>query len=151
MTIKEFSDINNVSETTVKMWIDKGILPVYIDKNTNKVLIYEYARKPYTRAKAKEGSALYISMSNACANNMHILPKLYAMDEETFNMHIKLLVEAGIIKINDKNGYQLYDITEFASNQYKVNNKKFAKFVIDAISQIAGSVAEGLVRGYIKS
>ena len=64
MTIKEFAENCNVTEKTVKSWIENGYITASPPNESGERFIAEYMRAPYTEAKAKKQDAIYKSILN---------------------------------------------------------------------------------------
>lgn len=62
MTLQEFVEISEVSEKTVKAWITRGLVNGATVDSEGNYSISDLARPPYTRARAKDATAIRRNM-----------------------------------------------------------------------------------------
>lgn len=139
MTIERFAEKNNVKEKRVKGWIEKELIPrADLDEN----YVPDSARQPYTKARAREASSIYLSIVRASNKRFHVLPKLYGICNDEFEGYINRLVAAGLIvkRVSDKVTY--YDATLEVINVNK-------KFVLEAIEAVSVGIARGTTEAYL--
>lgn len=100
MTVNEFMELNGIkNEKLVNKWIINGLIPgVKTNPQTNEIIIPVNARPPYTRARAKNSTAIYKSIVNACIERKHVFASLYKISSNEFNHYINDLENAGFIK-----------------------------------------------------
>mgnify|MGYP000769810710 CR=1 FL=1 len=89
MTISDFATEVKTSEKTVIKWINNGYIPGASVENN---YVPDSARKPYTKARAKNSDAVYCSIVKACMNFCHVVPALYNMRDDEFNGYIDRLI-----------------------------------------------------------
>lgn len=136
MTIERFmSNYGIKRRETVTNWIKNGLMP---GANLQHNYIPDSARPPYTKARAKNTNAIYISLVKGAYNRRHIMPQLYNnMCEDEFNGYIDRLVEAGLIVRRVSDGITYYDATINANNINK-------KFILEALEVITRAASEGV-------
>lgn len=100
MTIKEFMESNNIiREKTVNKWIVDGLIPgVKTDPQTNETIIPDNARPPYTKARAKNSTAIYKSIVKACIERKSVFASLYKISQTEFAHYVTELEDAGFIR-----------------------------------------------------
>jgi len=124
MTILQFMDkFHLTNQKKVEEWLQKGLIPgAKLDNETNQWVISEHTYPPYTKARAKNADAIYVSIVNACLNQKSVCAKLYHLTEEQFSVYIKTLNAEGLITIQNIDGVDYY----FATPQSKkyIDDKK---------------------------
>jgi len=133
MNIEKFISINKVKRRTVEKWIKDGLIP---NADLEKDYIPESARQPFTRARAKNTDAIYVSMVKASFSRKHILPIIYKMCEDEFNGYIERLVKAGCIEKRISDGVTYYDAT-LQANQIQ------RSYILEALRVISQGISEG--------
>jgi len=100
MTIKEFMESNDIkSEKLVNKWIINGLIPgVKTDAQTNETIIPDNARPPYTKARAKNSTAIYKSIVKACIERKAVFASLYKISQTEFTHYVADLEDAGFIQ-----------------------------------------------------
>ncbi|MBS6463190.1 MAG: hypothetical protein KH352_07340 [Ruminococcus sp.] len=134
MNIDKFASINNVKRKTVEKWINDGLIP---RANLEGDYIPDSARPPFTKARAKNANAIYVSMVKAAFNRKHILPVLYNICEDEFNAYIDNLVAAGCIERRTSDEVTYYDATIQASNINK-------EHILNMVRSAARGISEGI-------
>ena len=134
MKIDTFASENKVKRKTVEKWIKDGLIPKADIEND---YVPDSARQPYTKARAKNTNAIYISMVKASYSRKHILPVLYKICDDEFNGYVERLVRAGCLEKRISDGVTYYDATIKAS---EINRK----FILDALKVISQGVSEGV-------
>ena len=132
MTISTFAEEKKTKKETVLGWIEKGYIP---GANLEKDFIPDYARKPYTLAKAKTSKSIYYSILYAAQHLFHVLPALYNLCEDEFNGYIDRLVEAGCLVKRVTDGVTYYDATPKAMCYKKSELLKALSPAISAMSE----------------
>ena len=105
MTISDFATEVKTSKETVIKWINNGYIPGASVENN---YVPDSARKPYTKARAKNSDAVYCSIVKACMNFCHVVPALYNMRDDEFNGYIDRLIAAGYISTRVADGVTYY-------------------------------------------
>lgn len=140
MTIELFALKNNIKRETVEKWIRSGLIP---KANIEKDYVPDSARQPYTKARAKNTNAIYVSMVKAAYYRRHILPVLYQMCDDEFNGYVERLVRAGCLEKRISDGITYYDATIKAD---EINHK----FILNALKVISKGVSEGAAVAVLK-
>ena len=130
MTIEKFSLDNKVKRRTVVMWINNGYIP---NADLEKNYIPNSARPPYTKARAKNANAIYVSMVKAAYYKKHIFPALYKICDEEFNGYVEELIRCGLLRKRKTDGVTYYDAT--ARVRPSELNQKFILSIIEAVSR----------------
>ncbi len=87
-------------EETILAWIQDGLIPgAYFDKPKQTWIIPDAARPPYTKARAKNTSAIYVSIVRGCIDRYHVLPQLYHLSQQEFDVYIQQLLKANLISV----------------------------------------------------
>lgn len=60
--------------------------------------ISEYSKPPYTSARARNCTSIYISIVKECEKRKSVCAKLYGLNEDEFNIYIEQLVDKNIIE-----------------------------------------------------
>lgn len=111
MTIQEFAVKCGTKEATVVKWLEEGYVP-----GTKKVdgvfYIPQSARKPYTKNRAKTGSAILKSIVKACDLHLGICAAVYKIPEAEFSGYIDALLRSQLISECQDDGITYYDITD---------------------------------------
>lgn len=134
MTIKEFAERNKIKkkETVIK-WITDGLIP---GANLCEDFVPNSARIPYTKARAKNSKAIYVSIVKATEKRYHVTADIYNLSEDEFNGYINRLIEAGLIAERVTDGIRYYDLP--------LPDKSYTKkFIIDTIEALARGVSYG--------
>lgn len=123
MTIQEFAEKCNTKEATVVNWLEKGYVP-----GTTKVdgvfRIPQSARKPYTKNRAKKGSAILKSIVRACDLRLGICAAIYKIPEAEFSGYIETLVHSQLISAYQDDGITYYNVTDKGADWLKQPFKK---------------------------
>lgn len=146
MDIKGFMRKESIKkEKTVLSWLEKGYIPgaELID---GKWYIPENARKPYTERRACNGYSIYKSMVKAFSKGKNIVPQLYNMTTEKFDLHLQTLKKWGLIEEEKLDGLTYYNATPKGMEFISFNNSQLNKFIQMSIS----SGSEGAVTALIK-
>ena len=140
MNIEEFANSCNTSIKTAKKWIDSGYILSAVKKG-NDYFILDSARQPYTKTRAKTGSAIIKSILTACDKRYWIGNALYGITEKEFQSYIEQLEKEGYIIPLILDGVKYYNITtkgiEYLCNKSKL--KKLGEHIIPIISNVVGS------------
>lgn len=139
MTIKEFAEKCNVTEKTVKSWIENGYVPASPPDESGERFIAEYIRAPYTEAKAKKQDAIYKSILNGLNMRKNVFPKLYGISEEDFESIIQDLKNGGLINEKCIDGYTYYDIT-LKGIEYKDKTKTQIMNLLTGVGTIVTTI-----------
>lgn len=111
MTVQEFAVQCGTKEATVVKWLEKGYVP-----GTTKVdgvfRIPQSARKPYTKNRAKTGSAILKSMVKVCDLRLGICATVYKIPEVEFSGYIETLVHSQLISTFQDDGITYYNVTD---------------------------------------
>lgn len=132
MDIDKFASNNGVKRKTVENWIKNNLIP---NADLEKNYVPDSARQPFTKARAKNVNAIYVSMVKASSERKHILPVLYKIGEDEFNGYIERLVKAGYIEKRISDGVTYYDAT--------IQSKDINTVIIKTIKTISQGVSEG--------
>lgn len=133
MTIETFAEYHNVKDKTVKDWIKKELIPgAILEKN----YIPDSARVPYTKARAQNARAIYVSIVKGSSNLKHVLPKLYKICDDEFDGYVDRLEGAGFIQRRVSDGITYYDATIEAC-------KIKEELILKAVEAVARGVSEG--------
>ena len=116
MTIKEFAEKCGKGSKTVRTWIEKGYLP---GANADEDYIPDFAREPYTLARAKKGQALIKSILKACNDEKAIFPEIFHISVDHFNVLITSLIQEGLITAYKVDLATYYVITNKGSQELK--------------------------------
>ena len=135
MTIDLFAAQNHVKRDKVLEWISKGLIPGAHDD-----YIPEHARRPYTRARAKNGQGIIKSILTACDNKYGICASLYHISEAEFCSYINGLLDAGHIDKFEEDGIVYYNISASGVELLKNWNKKDVIAIVQTLVAIAGVV-----------
>lgn len=123
MTIKDFAEKCGTKEATVVNWLEKGYVP-----GTAKVdgafRIPQSARKPYTKNRAKTGSAILKSIIKACDLRLGICAAIYKIPEAEFSGYIDALVRSQLISAYQDEGITYYNITDKGADWLKNQSRK---------------------------
>lgn len=138
MTISDFATKVKTSEKTVIRWINNGYIPGASVENN---YVPDSARKPYTKARAKNSDAVYCSIVKACMNFCHVVPALYDMCDDEFNGYIDRLIAAGYISTRVADGVTYYDAAITASDFSKSKLLKDLLPIIKAASEGVATAA----------
>lgn len=133
MNIDKFASNNGIKRKTIEKWIQNGLIP---NADLEKNYVPDSARQPFTKARAKNANAIYVSMVKASFERKHILPVLYKICEDEFNGYTERLVQAGCIKERESDGVTYYDATIQSKNIRK-------SFILKALKAISRGVSEG--------
>ncbi len=139
MTIKEFAENCNVTEKTVKSWIENGYITASPPNESGERFIAEYMRAPYTEAKAKKQDAIYKSILNGLNMRKNVFPKLYGISKEDFESIIRDLQNNGLINEKCIDGYTYYDIT-FKGIEYKDKTKTQIMNLLTGVGTIVTTI-----------
>ena len=132
MTITQFAKINKVSEKTVRDWIAKGYIP-----GADESSVPDFARRPYTKTRAKKGDAIIKSILTACNNKYGICADLYGISSAEFNTYIQSLLKSGYINQSKDEGLIYYNITADGANILRNWNKKDVLAIIQTVAAVA--------------
>lgn len=139
MTIETFAKNNNIKEKRVKGWIEKELIPrADLDRN----YVPDSARQPYTKARAKKASSIYLSIVRASNKRFHVLPQLYGICDDEFEGYINQLVAARLIVKRETDEVTYYDAALEVVNLNR-------KFVLEAIGMISAGIARGTTEAYM--
>lgn len=105
MTINDFAIEKHTKPSTVKEWIQKGLIPGAHDD-----YVPNSARKPYN-ARAKKGASLLKSMMKACSRSEGITSATYHLSDLHFQACIDSLIRDGMIYSHVEDGVTYYDLT----------------------------------------
>ena len=130
---------------TVIDWINKDWIPGTTSDEEGVYSIPEEALPPYTRARAKRGNSVYISMLKGVCSRKHILPALYKMSENEFQRYTNVLADAGLIMIDEVNGIRYYRPSLEASDY--LSNNTTMKMLLKQLQPLT----EGVVAGSTKA
>lgn len=123
MTVQEFAIKCGTKEATVVNWLEKGYVP-----GTTKVdgtfRIPQSARKPYTKNRAKTGSAILKSMVKACDLRFGICAAVYKIPEAEFSGYIETLVHSQLISTYQDDGITYYNVTDKGADWLKNQSRK---------------------------
>lgn len=87
-------------EQTALNWIEENLIPgAYYDASSQEWKVPDAARPPYTKARAKNSSAIYVSIVKGCIKRYHVLPKLYNLSQQEFDVYIQQLIKANLITV----------------------------------------------------
>lgn len=136
--ISDFATEVKTSEKTVIKWINNGYIPGASVENN---YVPDSARKPYTKARAKNSDAVYCSIVKACMNFCHVVPALYNMRDDEFNGYIDRLIAAGYISTRVADGVTYYDAAITASDFSKSKLLKDLLPIIKATSEGVATAA----------
>lgn len=141
MTINEFMIKNNIrKKNTVIAWIEKGLIP---NATLDPEYIPESARKPYTRARAKNAKAIYCSIVKATINRYHVMPQNYGICKAEFEAYVDKLVEAKLIDKRVTDGITYYDATITALKIKRETLLEFIERSMEGISRgVTGEILE---------
>ncbi|CAM2903728.1 hypothetical protein [Erysipelothrix tonsillarum] len=93
-------NFNIKQEQTALNWIEENLIPgAYYDASSQEWKVPDAARPPYTKARAKNSSAIYVSIVKGCINRYHVLPKLYNLSQQEFDVYIQQLIKANLITV----------------------------------------------------
>ena len=133
MTIEKFALDNKIGKKIVEKWIKEGLIPkADLEKN----YVPDSARQPFTKARAKNTNAIYVSMVKASYNRRHILPALYKICDDEFYGYIERLINAGCLEKRISDDVTYYDATIKASELNR-------QFILKALKAISKGVSEG--------
>jgi len=134
MDIDKFASDNGVKKKTVEKWIKNNFIP---NADLEKNYVPDSARQPFTKARAKNANAIYVSMVKASFKRKHILPTFYKICEDEFNGYIERLVKAGFIEKRVSDGVLYYDAT--------IESKDInTRFILKALKAISQGVSAGV-------
>ncbi len=135
MTIDRFMNNYGIkNKKTVIKWVIDGLIPG-ADLMNN--YVPDSARPPYTKARAKNSDAVYVSIVRAAYNRRHVMPQLYNMCDDEFNGYIARLEQAGLIVSRVSDGITYYDATIGATDINK-------RFILQVIETVTRATAEGV-------
>lgn len=136
MTIIRFADIHKVSVKTVRDWIAKGYIP-----GADEYTVPDSARRPYTKTRAKKGTAIIKSILTACNNNLGISAALYGISSIEYDSYIKSLIDGGLITQFEVEGLIYYNITAAGVDKLKNWNKKDIAGIVQATAAVVAVAA----------
>ena len=97
---------------TVLKWLESGLVNG-ARKEDGQWSIPERAWPPYTGCRAKNSTAIYVSMIEACIKRRGVCAKLYNMNEEEFEVYVSNLEKEELITVVEENGAKyLYATTK---------------------------------------
>ena len=123
MTIQEFAVKCGTKEATVVNWLEKGYVPGAA-KVDGAFRIPQSARKPYTKNRAKKGSAILKSIVRACDLRLGICAAVYKIPEAEFSGYIETLVHSQLISAYQDDGITYYNVTDKGVDWLKQPFKK---------------------------
>lgn len=133
MNIKEFAEKYKIkNEKKIVNWIDRGILPGAYKLDDGEYYISEYSKPPYTSARAKNCTAIYVSIVKACEKRKSVCAKLYKLNEDEFNLYIEQLVEKNIIEKRTHDNCDFYYAT--LNSKLFLENKKYRNKVLQSVT-----------------
>lgn len=110
MTVEEFAEKNKTTEQIVLNWIKEKYIPGVVD-NGGVYFIPLSARRPYTRRRAKTGTAIMKSIIKACDKRYGISAELYGISEPEFQDYITTLEKKRYISSYKEDGITYYNAT----------------------------------------
>jgi hypothetical protein len=133
MTIQEFANRYDIKDlNTIHEWRHKGYIPGA--KCIHDVwIIPDLARPPYTKARAKTTTAIYVSIVKACENRKSVFPALYKLDEREFQIYINNLKAMGLLSIVKEDGVNYY-FSKPIARDYLLNENKLRRFIKEFIT-----------------
>ena len=139
MDIDAFASKNKRRRKTVVKWINCGLIPkAELEKN----YVPDSAREPYTKARAKNSNAIYVSMVKASVGRKHILPVIYGLCQDEFEGYVDRLIRAGFIERRISDGITYYDATIKVKD---INRKQ----ILSAVADISRGIAEGITTAIV--
>ena len=147
MTIDQFqSKFKIKNKRTVFDWIHRGLIPGVSMNAKGQFVIPKDALPPYTRARARAGAGMYLSLLKGICSNRQVLPQLYEISESLFNEYICVLKKSGFIKIRTVNGVEYYTPTMKAEQYIRENTgiPRLVKVLSPWIKATASGYIDGL-------
>ena len=136
----EFAKQHNVTKRTVKEWYEKGYLPgSKHDKKSKTIQIPKDTLRPYN-PRAKSASTLYLSVITACCQNCSVFTKMYNIPEIRFEMYLKELAYADLIK-------PYFTSDGFRQFHHTLKGEEFIKCNKAAQMKIISTVVEAAAKG----
>ena len=137
MTLTEFmKKFNLKNEKTVKKWLEEGLMMGgEKDEQSGKWSLSDLARPPYTKARARNTSAIYSSSVRACIQRKSVCAKLYKISEEEFDEYINNLTKVGLISKKIVDG-QSYFFATPVSETYIEDERRLKKHIKMAVKTV---------------
>jgi predicted transcriptional regulator len=123
MTIQEFAVKCGTKEATVVKWLEAGYV-LGTTKVDGVFCIPQSARKPYTKNRAKTGSAILKSIVKACDLHLGICAAIYKISEAEFSGYIDALVHSQMIDSYQDDGITYYHVTDKGVDWLKNQSRK---------------------------
>ena len=144
MTIDEFMDSFNINKKSIVLkWLESNLIPG--SYKNGEWVIMNLARPPYTRARAKNASSIYISIVKACNMRKGVCAKLYKITEEEFDVYIAELMKAGLI-ITKKECETNYYFATPKSESFIKDDKGLKKYINSICKTVIVAISEGVVK-----
>ena len=137
----EFAKQHNVKKQTVRRWFTNGYLPGSIfDEKSKTLKIPQDTLRPYS-PRAKDPSAVYVSVIVACCQNRSVFAKMYNIPEIRFEMYLKELAQAGFISpYFTKAGFRQFNPTLKGEEFMKLDEKARLKTICAIVEATAKGV-----------
>ncbi|MBR4658711.1 MAG: hypothetical protein IKP26_05595 [Clostridia bacterium] len=151
MTVSEFMQANGLKRrATVIKWLESGWVPGAV-KSGDEWDIPRLARPPYSRARAKTASAVYVSIIEACNERRGVCAGLYRMPEEEFDSYIACLEKEGLIAVREEAGVKYYystpDSMKYVDDRKGLEKliKKLSPIILPLVQTVVTAAAQGAV------
>lgn len=145
MTKKAFMESNGIkNKKKVDNWIINGLIPgVKTDPQTNEIIIPDNARPPYTKARAKNTTAIYKSIVKACIERKAVFASLYKINQAEFTHFVTDLENGGFIQSEVVDDVTYYYAT-LKSDEF-IKSKTPMELLKTAIESAARGVTSAVV------
>lgn len=144
LTIEEFANNNDVKRKTVIKWIEQEYIP---GANIENNYIPNRALPPYSEARARTSKAIYKSILDAVRKRRYVLPKLYNITQEEFDVYIEQLEKEGLIEVkvfdNIEYYYATYKLIHSDEEDLKKTIRNILRIAVTAIPTISTIAAHG--------
>lgn len=148
MTIEEFMTSFNISKrSTIERWLEEDLIPGSRRNKQGEWDLSKFARPPYTKARARKASSIYISIVDGCNQRKCVFAKLYKIPQEEFQIYIDQLIRASLISVKRDRGVEFYFATP-TSIDYK-NDRKGLKRIIKTFDPLIAAASYGVTKAVL--
>ena len=131
MNIESFIKKYRVNKRTVMKWLNDGYIPGAIFSK-GMWIIPENARVPYKCSKhIVKPESLYKSFVKAYSQGKNVVPQMYNMTRQKFNLYHKHLINKELIEKEFLDGLVYYNATDKGEEYIALSNTKLFKLFKD--------------------